>query len=59
MSSEKETIKRLKLRIESLERLTQQLLEEQNQDSGLDYGWSGSLGHWYWDIPTTPSPLIL
>lgn len=52
MSSEKETIKRLLLRIESLERLTQQLLEEQNQESGLDYGWSGSLGHWYWDIPT-------
>lgn len=39
-------------RLESLERLNQHLLDEKNKETNLQFGWSGNLGHWYWDIPT-------
>ena len=39
-------------RIEELERLNSQLLEEQRQEIGLDFAWTGNLGHWYWDYRT-------
>lgn len=35
-----------------LERLNKQLLKEKEQDVKLEYGWTGNLGHWYWDIKT-------
>lgn len=37
---------------EELERLNRQLLEEKEQETGLDFSWTGNLGHWYWDIIT-------
>ncbi|MEL1135456.1 sensor domain-containing diguanylate cyclase [Desulfitobacterium sp. THU1] len=39
-------------RIEALELLTRELLREKEQETTLEYAWSGNLGHWYWDIKT-------
>lgn len=39
-------------RIMELEMLNKQLLEEKEQEVGLDYPWTGNLGHWYWNIKT-------
>jgi hypothetical protein len=39
-------------RLEALERLNQHLIDEKNKETNLQFGWSGNLGHWYWDIPT-------
>lgn len=39
-------------RIKSLEMLTQEMLKEKEQDTRLEYSWTGNLGHWYWDIKT-------
>jgi len=36
--------------IEELKRLNRQLLEEKEQEIGLNFSWSGNLGHWYWDV---------
>ncbi len=30
--------------------LNQQLMEEKNQMIGLDFSWTGNLGHWYWNV---------
>lgn len=38
-------------KIKELKRLNKQLLEENEQETRLDFSWSGNLGHWYWDIP--------
>jgi len=38
--------------IEELKMLNRQLLEEKEQEIGLDYSWTGNLGHWYWNIKT-------
>lgn len=37
-------------KIEEMKRLNNQLLEEKEQEIGLNFSWSGNLGHWYWDI---------
>lgn len=39
-------------RIEELERLTEQLLLEKEQEVGLKFPWTGNLGQWYWDVET-------
>lgn len=39
-------------RIQSLELLTDELLREKEQETKLEYAWSGNLGHWYWHIKT-------
>lgn len=39
-------------RIDELTLLSVQLLREKNQESWLDYDWTGNLGHWYWNIKT-------
>lgn len=39
-------------RIEELELMVQQLLLEKEQESGLNYAWTGNLGHWYWNVKT-------
>lgn len=39
-------------RIEELEVLNRELLMEKEKDIGLDYSWTGNLGHWYWNIKT-------
>lgn len=39
-------------RIKSLEMLTQELLNEKEQEIRLEYAWTGNLGHWYWNIKT-------
>lgn len=40
------------LRIEELELLNQQLLQEKEHEDRLDYAWTGNLGHWYWNVIT-------
>lgn len=37
-------------KIEMLERLNGELLDEKEQETTLDFPWTGNLGHWYWDI---------
>ncbi len=32
--------------------LTQELLKEKEQETRLEYAWTGNLGHWYWNIKT-------
>ena len=44
--------KQLLDRIKSLEMLTQELLNEKEQETRLEYAWTGNLGHWYWNIKT-------
>ena len=39
-------------RINDLEMLTQELLKEKEQETRLEYAWTGNLGHWYWNIKT-------
>lgn len=39
-------------RIEAVELLNSELLREKEQETKLEYAWSGNLGHWYWDIKT-------
>lgn len=39
-------------RIQELEILNRQLLEEKEQETRLEYAWTGNLGHWYWNIKT-------
>ncbi|MDD4094700.1 MAG: sensor domain-containing diguanylate cyclase [Oscillospiraceae bacterium] len=36
--------------ISDLTMLNDQLLEEKNQETSLNFSWSGNLGHWYWSI---------
>ncbi len=38
--------------IEELTMLKRQLLDEKEQEIGLDFAWTGNLGHWYWNIKT-------
>jgi len=40
----------LKARVYELERLTEQLLFEKEQEVSLNFPWTGNLGHWYWDV---------
>lgn len=49
-------------RMMSLEMLTRELLKEKEQETSLEYAWTGNLGHWYWNIKTnevTFNPLKL
>jgi diguanylate cyclase (GGDEF)-like protein/PAS domain S-box-containing protein len=39
-------------RIEELEILNHELLQEKEQETKLEYAWSGNLGHWYWNVKT-------
>lgn len=39
-------------RIQELKILNRQLLEEKEQETRLEYAWTGNLGHWYWNIKT-------
>lgn len=39
-------------RVNSLEMLVQELLKEKEQETRLEYAWTGNLGHWYWNIKT-------
>jgi len=39
-------------RIQELEVLNRALLEEKEQETRLEYAWSGNLGHWYWNVKT-------
>lgn len=34
-------------RVEELELLNNQLVQEKDMEVGLDYPWTGNLGHWY------------
>lgn len=39
-------------RINDLEMLNLELLKEKVQGTRLEYGWTGNLGHWYWNVRT-------
>ena len=52
MSNDSDTWARLLGRIEELELLTHELLAEKEQETRLEYAWTGNLGHWYWNIKT-------
>ena len=39
-------------RIHGLEMLTREMLKEREQETRLEYAWTGNLGHWYWNIKT-------
>ncbi|MFA5236156.1 MAG: diguanylate cyclase [Bacilli bacterium] len=52
MKYEKLTKATLINQIKAQERLIEQLLSEQQQNTKIEAGWSGNLGHWYWDIPS-------
>ncbi len=43
---------RLLERIEELELLNRELLKEKEQETRLEYGWTGNLGQWYWNFKT-------
>ena len=47
---EKATIEELKARVYELERLSEQLLLEKEQEVSLNFPWTGNLGQWYWDV---------
>lgn len=49
-------------KIDELSLLSTQLLREKQQETRLEYDWTGNLGHWYWNIKTntvTFNPLKL
>lgn len=37
-------------KVYSLDALNKQLLKEKEQETKLNYDWTGNLGHWYWNI---------
>jgi len=37
-------------RIDELEMLNREILRVQEQETRLEYAWTGNLGHWYWNI---------
>ena len=39
-------------RIRDLEMLNRQLLREKEEETRLEYAWTGNLGHWYWNVKT-------
>jgi diguanylate cyclase (GGDEF)-like protein/PAS domain S-box-containing protein len=39
-------------RIKNLELLDREMLKEKEQETRLEYAWTGNLGHWYWNIKT-------
>ncbi len=46
------TKKQLIARIEELERLQERFQQEKEEETRLEFAWSGNLGHWYWDYVT-------
>ncbi len=38
--------------VSDLQMLNDQILTEKNQETSLNFSWSGNLGHWYWSIRT-------
>lgn len=52
MDYSKFTRDRLLKRIEELELLNKEILKVNEQETTLEYSWTGNLGHWYWDIET-------
>ncbi len=39
-------------RIAELEALNRELLREKEQETRLEYAWTGNLGQWYWNVKT-------
>jgi len=39
-------------RIEELEILNKELLNQKSKEDKLDFSWTGNLGHWYWNVVT-------
>ncbi len=52
MDYEQHTREQLLSRISNLEALNRQLLDDKEQETRLEYAWTGNLGHWYWNIKT-------
>ena len=39
-------------KIRDLDMLNRQLLREKEEETRLEYAWTGNLGHWYWNVKT-------
>lgn len=52
MNTETMSREELIARIDSLERLNQELLKEREQEARLEFAWTRNLGHWYWNVKT-------
>lgn len=51
MMDEQQELQQLKNELETVKRLNRELLTNQESQDSLDFGWTGNLGHWYWDFP--------
>jgi len=52
MDYTKHTFEQLLEKIAEIEILNKALLLEKEQETRLDFAWSGNLGHWYWNVKT-------
>ena len=52
MDYSKHTFEQLIERITEIEMFNKELLAEKEQETRLNFAWSGNLGHWYWNIKT-------
>ncbi len=52
MAKTRQTTEALLERIAALEALNRELLREKEQQTRLEFAWTGNLGHWYWDVRT-------
>jgi diguanylate cyclase (GGDEF)-like protein/PAS domain S-box-containing protein len=52
MKKTKYTYEQLWEKVKELEMLNNELLKEKEEETRLEYAWSGNLGHWYWNIKT-------
>ena len=41
-------------KIRDLDMLNRQLLREKEEETRLEYAWTGNLGHWYWNVNDLP-----
>jgi diguanylate cyclase (GGDEF)-like protein/PAS domain S-box-containing protein len=52
MNDNEKRIKALEEKLLEIMTINQQLIEEKQQDTNLNYSWTGNLGKWYWYVPT-------
>ncbi|TVP90637.1 sensor domain-containing diguanylate cyclase [Alkalibacterium sp.] len=50
MTDLREEMEQIKEELYSVKRLNKELLDHQQKQDSLEFSWSGSLGHWFWDL---------
>lgn len=50
MTDLREELEEVKKELDSLKRLNKELLDHQQKQDTLEFSWSGTLGHWFWDL---------